>query len=173
MSGVIDHANITAKFDIRQLFASDLANGGYALMDILQDWSATIANGTGAAQASQVYQDTGSLGASASASIDLAGSLTNIFGATITFTKIKLIAVRATSTNNAANTLAVIRGSSNGVPLFGAASGGFAGLNPGAWFIYYDPTGITVTAGTGDILTLTNNAGTNTITYDIVIVGTD
>jgi hypothetical protein len=173
MSGVIDHANVTAKLDILQLLSADLGVGGFATLPVLTDWSAQISNGTGAGQASQVYQDTLSLGPSASSNLDLAGSLLNIFGQTITFTKIRLIAVRASPNNNAANTLAVIRGSSNGVPLFGAASGGFAGLNPGAWFIYYDPTGITVTAATGDILTLTNNAGTNTISADIVIVGTD
>jgi hypothetical protein len=172
MSGVIDHANLTLKLDVLQLNAADLGTGGYATLPIFLDWSAGLANGTGAAQASQVYQDTGTLAGSASTNIDLAGSLTNIFGTTITFTKIKLIALQADSANNVANNLQLSRGSSNGFVWFLAASDGFY-LAPGASFVWYDPVGVTVTAATGDILTLTNGAGTNTITYRILIIGTD
>lgn len=172
MSGTIQGASITAKVDIVQLIAADLALGGFADMRILQDWSATLANGTGSSQATQVYQDNGSLGASASTNIDLAGSLVNIFGVTITFTKIKLLALRASSANNVANNLQLTRPAANGFIWFLAASDGFY-LAPGAWVLWFDPVGIAVTAGTGDILTLTNGAGTNTITYDLILVGVD
>jgi hypothetical protein len=172
MSGTIDHANITAKLDILQLLAADLGVGGYATLPILIDWSVGVANGTGSGQASQVYQDTGSLAGSASINIDLAGSLTNIFGATITFTKIKLFAIKAAAANNVANNLNVAAGSANRFVWFLAVNDGVY-LAPGAWFIWYDPAGVAVTAGTADIITLTNAAGTNTIAYDVVIVGTD
>jgi hypothetical protein len=172
MSGVIDHANLTVKLDILQLLAADLGLGGYAQLPIQIDASAQMSNGTGSGQASQVYQDTGSLAGSASANLDLAGSLTNIFGATITFTKIKLIYIKAAAANNVANNLQVSRGSSNGFVWFLAASDGFY-LAPGAFFLWYDPAGVAVTAATGDIVTLTNGAGTNTIAYDVVLVGTD
>lgn len=169
MSGTIDHANLTLKLDVLQLSALDLAT---AQFPFLQDWSAALSNGTGAGQASQVWSDTRSLAGSATENLDLAGSLTNAFGATVTFTKVKLIAVRASSSNNAANAVQVSRGSSNGVPLFLAASDGVA-LGPAGMLVIYDPTGFTVTASTGDILTVTNGAGTNTVSYDILIVGTD
>lgn len=172
MSGVIQGVSITAKLDIIQLLAADLAVGGYADMRILQDFSATMANGTGAAQASQVFQKTGTLAGSASSNFDLAGSLSNIFGVTITFTKIKLMWFRAAAANNVANNLQVSRGSSNGFVWFLGASHGFY-LAPGAWNLWYDPAGVAVTAGTGDIITLTNGAGSNTITYDMILVGTD
>ena len=172
MSGTIDHANLTLKMDILQTYASDLAADGYAKLQILSDWSANLANGTGAAQASQVYQDSGTLAGSASTNLDLAASLVNIFGVTITFTKIKLFAIQALSTNNVANNLQVSRGSSNGFVWFLAASDGFY-LAPGAIFVWQDPAGVAVTAATGDILTLTNGAGTNTIGYNVIIVGTD
>jgi hypothetical protein len=172
MSGVIDHVNLTAKIDALQLFAADLGVGGYAQLPILLDWSVAIANGTGSGKATQVYQDTGSLAGSASVNIDLAGSLTNAFGATITFTKIKLLAIRAAAANNASNNLLIKRGASNGYVWFTAASDEVY-LSAGAFLWHYDPTGVTVTAGTGDIITLTNSAGTNTISYDIVIVGED
>lgn len=169
MSGTIDHANVGLKLDILQLSALDLAS---ATLPLLADWTVLLANGTGAGQASQVFSDTRTLSASGSENLDLAGGLTNAFGTTITFTKIKVLAVRARSTNNAANNVNVARGSSNGVPVFLAASDGVP-LQPGAIFLFVDPTGVTVTGGTGDILTVTNSAGTNSVDYDIVIVGTD
>jgi hypothetical protein len=66
----------------------------------------------------------------------------------------------------------VSRGSSNGVTAFLAASDGVT-LAAGAIFLWFDPTGVTVTGGSSDILTIANSAGTNAVDYDIVIVGTD
>lgn len=169
MAGTIDHANLTLKLDALQLSALDLASATFPL---LLDWSARLSNGTASGQASQVWSDTRSLAGSASENLDLAGSLTNAFGQTVTFTKVKLILVKASAANNAANAVNVARGTTNGVPVFLAASDGVP-LQPGAIFCFFDPAGVTVTAGTGDILTITNSAGTNTVSYDIVIVGTD
>lgn len=169
MSGVIDHANLTLKLDALQLSALDLASATFPL---LMDWSALMPNGVASGQASQVWSDTRTLGPSATENLDLAGSLVNAFGVTLTFTKIKLILVRAAAANNAANLVQVQRASSNGVPLFLAASGGLQ-LNPGGVFVMYDPVGVTVTVATGDLITVTNGAGTNSVNYDIVIVGVD
>jgi hypothetical protein len=166
MSGVIDHANVTAKFDILQLNAADLATGGFATLPILLDWSVGISNGTGSGKATQIYQDTVSIAGSGTATLDLAGALTNVFGVTLTFTKIKLLAIKAAAANNAANNLLIKRGASNGYVWFTAASDEVY-LAPGAFLMHYDPTGVTVTAATGDIITLTNSAGTNTIAADI------
>ena len=136
------------------------------------DFSTTFANGTGANQGNMWWHDTRTLGASASENIDLAGSLVSAFGTTITFTSIKVLYVKASSANNSANNVNVARGSSNGFVLFLAASDGFS-LAPGAWALFVDPNanGWAVTAGTGDILTITNSAGTNSVTYDIFIAG--
>lgn len=171
MSGVIDHANLTAKLDVLQLATASLGVGGYATLPIQLDWSVQLANGTGASQASQVYQLSSTLAGSASTNFDLAGTLTNIFGATITFTKIKLLAIKAAAANNVANNLQVAR-PANGLVWFLASGDGFY-LAPGAFVIWYDPAGVAVTTGTADILTLTNGAGVNTIAYDLLIVGTD
>lgn len=136
------------------------------------DLTTTFANGTGANQANMWWHDQRTLGASASENIDLAGSLTSIFGTTITFTSIKAILVRASSSNNAANNVNVARGSSNGFVLFLAASDGFT-LPAGSWALFVNPgaNGWAVTAGSGDILTITNSAGTNSVVYDIFILG--
>lgn len=167
MSGTLDHCNVSLKIDTLALNALDLSTvQDPVLLSILS----TLSNGTSAGQASAQFSDTRTLSASASENLDLAGGLTNGFGATLTFTKIKLLFVRAASGNT--NAVQVSRGSSNGVPLFLAASDGLT-LQPGAWFVWFDPTGITVTAGTGDILTVANAAGGSSVSYDLIIVGTD
>lgn len=139
---------------------------------LLIDASTTFANGTGAGQVNMWWHDTRSLAGSASENLDLAGSLVNAFGTTITFTSIKAIYIKAAAANNAANNVNVSRGSSNGFVLFLLASDGFA-LPPGAFALLVNPNadGWVVTASSGDILTITNSAGTNTVSYDIVIVG--
>lgn len=169
MSGTIDHVNLTVKIDSQLNSALDLDT---AIDPLLISQLLTLSNGTASGNASQQWHDTRSLGASASENLDLAGSLTNAFGVTLTFTKIKLVYVKAAAANNAANLVQFQRATSNGVPIFLAATDGLQ-LNPGGVFLFYDPVGVTVTASTGDILTVTNSAGTNTVSYDIVIIGTD
>jgi hypothetical protein len=169
MSGTIDHVNLSVKIDSLLLNALDLDT---ATDPLIINQQLALSNGTASGNASQQWHDTRSLAGSASENLDLAGALTNAFGVTLTFTKIKLIYVKASSANNAANLVQVQRATSNGVPLFLAATDGLQ-LNPGGVFLFYDPVGVTVTAATGDILTVTNSAGTNTVSYDIVIIGTD
>ena len=61
--------------------------------------SFNITNGTAADQANMVWMDQRTLAASATEDLDLAGSLTNVYGTTITFTAIKGIIVYATAAN--------------------------------------------------------------------------
>jgi hypothetical protein len=130
----------------------------------------SLLNGTGAGQADRVFTDTRTLTASAAESLDLAGALTDAFGATVTFARIKTVIVAALATNT--NDVQVTRPASNGVPLFMAAGDGIP-VRPGGAFAWFcsDVTGIAVTAGTGDLLTLTNSAGTTSVTYTILIFG--
>lgn len=168
MSGVIDHVNLTCKLDALLLSALDYRS---AQDPTLFDISTVLGNGTGAGQASQVWADQRTLTPSSNENIDLAGSLTNAFGVTLTFTKIRLFIVRALSTNT--NNVNVIRASSNGVVLFNAASGGVS-LAPSDFIVYGSPSvGVTVTAATGDLFNIANSAGGTSVTYDIIIVGTD
>ncbi len=132
-----------------------------------------FADGTGSGQADRVFTDQRTLAGSATEDLDLAAVLADIFGATITTAKIKAIIVRAAVGNNAANNVNVTRPAANGVPLFIAAGDGVS-LAPGEVFAWFAPTGAgkAVTAGTGDLITFTNSAGTNAVTYDVVILGT-
>lgn len=145
---------------------------GTALSPFSLSSLASLTSGTAAGMADRVFTDTRTLGASATENLDLAGVLTDAFGATITFVTIKAVIVRAAAANNVANPVQVTRPASNGVPLFIAASDGIA-LAPGYTFAWFGSgTGVTVTAATGDIITVTNGAGTNSVNYDVIIIGT-
>lgn len=170
MSGVIDHVNVQLILDSLLLNNLDLDSAQDPLVLALR---LALSNGTGTGQASQVWHDKRTLGPSATENLDLAGGgLLNAFGVSLTFTKVKMILVRARDTNNAANNVNFQRGAANGAPIYLANSDGVS-LSPGGIAFQYDPIGWTITPGTGDILTVTNSAGTNSVDYDIIIVGTD
>lgn len=128
-------------------------------------------NGTGANQANMIWSDTRTLSASATEDLDLAGVLTNAFGTTLTFTKIKGIIVTALAANT--NAVQVTRPASNGAPIFMAAGDGIS-ITPGGFFAAAWPNlaGVAVTATTGDLITVTNSAGSTAVTYTIVVIGT-
>jgi hypothetical protein len=129
-----------------------------------------LATGTGLGQADMQWSDRRTLAASASENLDLAGSLTGPLGTTLTFARIKAVYVKAASTNT--NDVQVTRDGSAGVPLFLAASDGIA-VKPGGLFLWVAPNaaGIAVTATTGDLLVVTNSAGSTEVVYDIVVIG--
>lgn len=129
-----------------------------------------LASGTGANQADKIFADTRTLAASATEDLDLAGVLSDPLGASLTFARIKAVLIKAASGNT--NNVQVTRPASNGVPLFLAAGDGLA-VRPGGLFLWVAPdaTGVAVTAGTGDLLTLTNSAGSTSVTYDVIIIG--
>lgn len=131
----------------------------------------SLTDGTGSGQADLVWADERTLSASATENIDLAGSLTDIAGATLTFAKIKAILIIAS------------RGNTNNVVVGGAASNTFVGpfadatdkisLKPGQMMMIGGPgTGWTVTASTGDILLIANSSSGTSVTYKIIVIGT-
>lgn len=131
----------------------------------------TLENGTSAGQGDLVFTDTRTLSASGTEDLDLAGALSNAVGATLTFAKIKAVIVTASSANT--NAVQVTRPASNGVILFMAAGDGIS-LSAGQSFGWVDSSGSgkAVTASTGDLLTITNSAGSTSVTYTVTIIGT-
>ena len=129
-----------------------------------------LASGVGANQADKIFADTRTLAASATEDLDLAGVLSDPLGAALTFARIKAVLIKAAAGNT--NLVQVTRPASNGVPLFLAAGDGLS-VRPGGLFLWVAPdaTGVAVTAGTGDLLTLTNSAGSTSVTYDVIIIG--
>jgi hypothetical protein len=132
--------------------------------------SESFVSGVAAGMADRVFTDRRTLAASATEDLDLAAVLLDAFGAAITFAKIKAIFVKGAPGNT--NDVLVTRPAANGVPLFTAVSAGLP-VKPGGAFAWFAPgTGVTVTAGTGDLITVTNGAAGTPVTYDIVIIGT-
>lgn len=159
---------ITAKIVTKQVGSNDL---GTVTFDMSKNDKTNMATGTAAGKADQIFADTRTLTASATEDLDLAGSLVDALGTTLTFAKIKAIYIKASS------------GNTNNVEVTPAAANGFVGpfnaaadqidIAPGGTFLVTAPSaGWTVTASTADLLTITNSAGTTSVVYDVVIIGT-
>jgi len=130
---------------------------------------AELTNGTGDQMANGCFHERRTLTDAAHA-YDLAGGLTNYRGVALTMARIKFVAVQVLST--ASNALLTIGGGSNPFISWLAATGDGIKLGPKGLFLLHRPdaTGYVVTAGTGDVLTVT---ATNEVVYDIVIIGAD
>jgi len=129
-----------------------------------------MATGTSTGLADKVFHDTRTLTASATEDLDLAGSLTDALGTALTIVKLKAVYISAASANT--NNVVLSRPAANGVPLFSAASDAISVL-PGGMLLWVAPgAGVTVTAATGDLMTITNSAGSTSVTYDVVLIGT-
>lgn len=150
--------------------ASDLSSRGETFGD-QTSWVKQLLSGTTAGKADQFFSDQRTLSASSSENLDLAGGLTDAFGAALTFVKVKAILVKAADANV------------NDVVIGGAASNAFVGplggttptvaVKPGGWAAFFAPgDGWTVTASTGDILKMANGGSGSSVTYDIVVIGT-
>ena len=129
-----------------------------------------LLTGTTAGKADLMFSDTRTLSASASEELDLAGGLSDPFGASLTFVKVVAIMLIAAE------------GNANNVVLGGAASNGFVGpfadssdkiaVPPGGCVLLTAPAaGWTVTPATGDLLKIANSGGTTGVTYDLIVVG--
>lgn len=130
----------------------------------------TLSEGTGANQANRVWHDQRTLAASGTENLDLAGSLTDPFGVTITLAKLKAILVQAAAGNT--NNVHVAQHATTGVPLFLAAGDGIR-VKPGGLFFWIAPDagGIAVTDTSADMFTVSNSGAGSSVTYDIVVIG--
>lgn len=130
-----------------------------------------LANGTAADSADLMFSDQRTLAASANEDLDLAGSLANGFGATLTYVELRAVLISAAAANT--NNVLVSRPASNGVPLFSAAGDQII-IPPGGVFLWACPADgkVTVTAGTGDLINVANSGAGTSVVYDVVIVGT-
>lgn len=133
----------------------------------------TLTNGTGAGAADLIFSDTRTVNASSNDDLDLAGSLTDANGATLTFARIKALIVKASASNS--NNVLVGGDATNTFLTYVVTEGDAIVLRPGAELALFagsaDATGYAVTAGTGDLLRISNSGAGTSVTYDIVIVG--
>jgi hypothetical protein len=127
-----------------------------------------VANGTGNGQADLAFVDERTLASNTSEEIDLAGVLSSVFGATLTFAEVMTVLVESVSANT--TNLTIGNATSNGfVGWFGAAAHTET-VKPGGAILHHDPAGWPVTASTGDLLKISNASGASA-TYRIAILG--
>lgn len=161
-------ADLAVRIDGAYVRAGDL---GQPVTPLAERALVRLTPGTAAGQADLVFADTRSISASASEDLDLAGGLTDPFGVTLTFAKVKAIYIQAKATNT------------NDVVVGGAASNGFAGpfggttptvsVKPGGVLLIAHPgAGWTVTASTSDLLKVANSSSGSAVAYDVIVVGT-
>lgn len=177
-------ANSSAKINIdiqaQELLASGIKAGVIpSRFAIFQD----LPNGTADGSCDLVFAKTeSSIAASTITSYDLAGSLTDSFGTTLTFVEVVLIAVR----NKRTTALAYLDVGPHATNGFGrlSSSRGFwpadiaadadqgSIVAPDSWLVLYSKDGVPVTAGTGDVLRVTTSgvAG-STNSWDILVIG--
>lgn len=135
---------------------------------INKSYSKSFTHGAGINQASNIFADSRTLDTGTNEDLDMAGPLTNAFGASLVFTEIKVLIFHALSANTV--NLTVTRPAANGLAFLAAAGDGFV-LKPGGLWMYVDSSdaGIPVVAGTGDLINVANGAGSST--YEVVIIG--
>ena len=127
--------------------------------------SKALTSGTGASNADLFYSTRAQH--TSTTSYDLTGGLTDRFGNTLTFVELREILVFNRSTT--AGEILVLQGNLMSAFLNGTAP--TADLGPEGWFYHTNPRdGFTVTGTTQDTLTI--DAGANTISYDLFLIGT-
>lgn len=130
-----------------------------------------LGSGTGANQADKMYAATRTLALSTGEDLDLAGTLTDAFGAVITFARIKSMIFRAASGNT--NNVIVGNAATNGFISWCGSATDKVTVRPGGTFalIAPDATAYAVTAATADLLHVLNGGAGTPVTYDVVLIG--
>jgi len=132
-------------------------------------FSDSLANGTSANQSDLIFWDTRSLAAT-SENLDLAGSLTDAFGNTLTFADITCLYIENNNTTAGQDLLVGGAASAQFVNWVADASDIVKVRANGILLLWAPMDGYAVTATTADLLKI--DAGANTVSYDIILVGT-
>jgi hypothetical protein len=130
-----------------------------------------FATGVGAGQADQLVADQRTINASSNDDVDLAGSLINAVGDTVTFARIKGLIVEHVS---GTNTLIMGGGASNPVTTILGGTTPTLTIRPGGLLVLLSPsetTGYLVTAATADILRFTNGGAGSSVVYNLIVIG--
>jgi hypothetical protein len=144
--------------------------GAIGAINVSRDISLT--DGTGAGAADRLYEAQATIAASGTSDLDLAGVLTDVFGATLTFVRIKGLYIAASAANT--NNVVVGAAATNQWATLLNTTGTIQ-IRPGACALFIagsaDTVGWTVTGGTGDLLRIANGGAGTSVTYDIAIIG--
>ena len=129
-----------------------------------------LTNGTGANQADRVFSDQRTIAASSNDDLDLAGTLTDAFGATVTFARVKLLLIKAADTN--VNNV-VVGGASSTFATWVTGTSPAVVVRPGGTLLLAasDATAYAVTATSADVLRISNSGAGSSVVYDVVVIG--
>jgi hypothetical protein len=166
-------ASVRVELTATQRGANDFDSGGAFAPKVASTLS--FANGTGAGQSNLLFTDERTVGSGANDDIDLAGVLTDVFGATLTFVEITGVIVINAPKSGPANTtnLTIGNAASPFVGFLGGTAPTIGPLRPGAVFAIAagDAAGLgAVTPATADLLRIANSAGASAV-YQIAILG--
>ena len=160
-------ATVNLSMDVKERSTGDLGSGSFPVR-IAEQLNINPASSVALDQANTLFADTRTLATAASESLDLSGVLTDAFGAVIANAEVVGIYIKAATTNTTT------------LSFFGAASNGFNGpltgttpkytLAAGEFVFMGSRAGWAVTAGTGDLVAVSNSAGASA-DYDIVVIG--
>lgn len=128
-----------------------------------------LTSGTGSGQANLLFTDSRALSSGGTENLDLAGSLSDAFGTTLTFATVKAIIIESDTANTVDITVGAAASAQFVGPLGSATD--TAAVRPGGALVFIAPkTGWTVTATTADLFKVL--AGAAAVTYRITIIGT-
>lgn len=132
----------------------------------------SLADGAAADQANILFTERIPLATSGISNQDLSGALLSIFGTAVIFVKVKGILVINRSDKTSPATTAAITIAGNFVTTHYGVSTIIPLAAGDTWQHNSGTAGLAVTAGTGDVVTITNASGSETAEVDLIIVGT-
>jgi len=157
---------------IRWTFSQTQTWGDATSQSSAFNFNDTLADGTGADQANRLYVLQSTIAGGATLTLDLAASLTDVFGSSITFARVKTFYFELTSDTSSSSVTLGNSGTAP-APLWFGADDQTITIKNGGCFLIHAPgaTAYPVTATTADKLLLTNDDGSNVATIKIVIIG--
>ena len=164
----LDTSSVVLSVTGSQSNAIDFTTG---VAPLARTYQLQYSTGTGANQADRIWHDQRTIAASGTDDLDLAGVLVDVFGATVTFARIRAIVVQAASGNT--NNVVIGAAASNQFATWVGAATHTVNVRPGGLFTLAatDATSYAVTAGTGDLLRIANSGAGTSVTYDVVLIG--
>lgn len=147
-------------------FARTFGAQGIPTLDI-----AVSTFGTGSGECNWLYYASRSVGATTADNFDLAGSLTDAFGTTITATKLKVLVVAIDSPDGTKKLRVGPRGVANAAQLCFGGTGATDYIEVFDWLVLQElVAGWTITGGSADIVGV-YNSGAGSVTYSILMAG--
>jgi opacity protein-like surface antigen len=170
MASYLTEVRCNAQFQWEVLDTNDVSPT-YNKGSVLTPTVSIAQSETGDRAGNKLYRAAWSLAASATTDYDLAGSLTDFFGTTITLARVKGILLFHDEDSDATD--GVEFGKSTLSAAGEAVSWTSPMIAPSGWFgfVLPDATGIAITAATADKFRLRNLDASETATGQIVIIG--